>query len=150
MIVLDTSILVYAVGEDDPLREPCRRVIAAHGAGAIDAAVTIDVIAEFAHVRARRRPRADAVALARGYRTALPIVETTGSDLDHALELFQSHPGLNMLDAVLAAVAIANGAEALISADHGFAGIPRLNWVDPASSDLDVLLSGSLGGEPSG
>jgi predicted nucleic acid-binding protein len=149
MIILDTSVLVYAVGDEHPLREPCRRVISAHGTGAIDAAVTIDVIAEFAHVRARRRPRTDAVALARGYRAALPIVETTEADVDHALELFQSHPGLNMLDAVLAAVAIANGAEALISADHGFAGISRLNWIDPASSDLDALLTGSLGDEPS-
>ena len=31
MIVLDTTILVYAVGDEHPLRSPCREVIAAAG-----------------------------------------------------------------------------------------------------------------------
>jgi predicted nucleic acid-binding protein len=144
MIVLDTSVLVYAVGEEHPLREPCRRILQAHGSGAIEAATTIGAIAEFAHVRARRRSRSDAAALANHYRMALPIVETTGTDLDVALDLFERHDRLNMLDAVLAATAIANDADALVSADRGFRGIPRLRWIDPASSDLDILLTGSL------
>jgi predicted nucleic acid-binding protein len=144
LIVLDTTVLVYAVGEEHPLREPCRRVLAAHGAGAIDASTTLDVIAEFAHVRARRRSRADAVALARSYQTALPALATTEADIDSALNLFEAHPALGMLDAVLAAVAINNDAEALVSADTGFRGIPGLRWIDPASGDLNVLLAGRL------
>ena len=27
MIILDTGVLIYAVGEEHPLREPCRRLI---------------------------------------------------------------------------------------------------------------------------
>lgn len=33
LIVLDTSVLVYAVGTEHPLRHPCRRLIAAIGDG---------------------------------------------------------------------------------------------------------------------
>ncbi len=59
MILLDTSVLVYAVGGEHPLREPCRRVVNEIGAGRLAATTTVEVIQEFAHVRARRRGRTD-------------------------------------------------------------------------------------------
>ena len=59
MILLDTSVLVYAVGAEHPLREPCRAVIAAVGDGTIAATTTVEVLQEFAHVPARRRGRDD-------------------------------------------------------------------------------------------
>ena len=65
MIVLDTTVLAYAVGEAHPLRDPCRRLLAAHAEGRIEATTTVEVIQEFAHIRARRRTRPDAVRLAR-------------------------------------------------------------------------------------
>ena len=65
MIVLDTTVLSYAVGSEQALREPCRRLLQAHGDGHVEATPTLEVVQEFAHVRARRRSRADAVALGR-------------------------------------------------------------------------------------
>src|SRR2546422_121951 len=58
VIVLDTTVLAYAVGTEHPLRDPCRRMVAAILDGSITATTTIDVIQEFAHGYARRRPRA--------------------------------------------------------------------------------------------
>jgi len=87
VIILDTGVLIYAVGEKHPLREPCRRLIAAQGDGRVDAATTVEVIQEFAHVRTRRRSRTDAVALARSYKTALTLLVTQVEDLDLALTL---------------------------------------------------------------
>jgi len=140
VIVLDTTVLVYAVGEEHPLRGPCRRVLTSHGAGIIDAATTLDVIAEFTHVRARRRPRSDAVSLARAYRAALTTLATTDDDVDAGLDLFERHPGLSMFDAVLAAFAIARGAEALVSADRGFGEVPGLRWIDPSTRALESIV----------
>jgi len=60
MIVVDTTVLVYAVGTDHPLREPCQRLIRAIADGTILATTTIEVVQEFTHVRARRRDRKDA------------------------------------------------------------------------------------------
>jgi hypothetical protein len=70
VIVLDTTVLVYAVGTDHPLREPCQHLIravaggtaaAAHAAGA-EALVSADTgfsgIAAIHHVV----PDADGVA----------------------------------------------------------------------------------------
>ncbi len=89
MIILDTGVLIYAVGEEHPLREPCRRLIAAQGDGRVDAATTVEVIQEFAHVRARRRSREDATTLARSYKTAFTLLVTQAEDLDLGLTLYE-------------------------------------------------------------
>lgn len=140
MILLDTNILVYAVGSDHPLRLPCRRLLAAHAGGHVDCATTIAVIQEFAHTRARRYSRPDALQLARFYRRALHIELLVRGDLDLGLTLFERHPALDAFDALLASVALSHGADWLISADRAFGSVPYLPWIDPASPDLDQLL----------
>ena len=56
VIVLDTTVLVYAVGDDHELREPARRVVVtAVESGTAQATTTVEAIQEFVHVRARRR-----------------------------------------------------------------------------------------------
>lgn len=65
MIVLDTTVLVYAKGAEHPLRDPCRDLVAAIADERIAATTTAEVIQEFVHVRARRRDRSDAAALGR-------------------------------------------------------------------------------------
>ena len=140
MIVLDTAVLVYAVGEEHPLRAPCQRLLLAHGEGRIDGATTVEMIQEFARIRARRRPRLDAVDAARAFASSLTMLVATPEDLDRGLQLFADHPGLGSFDAVLAAVAIEHGAEALVSADVRFAGIPGLRWIDPATPEIESIL----------
>jgi hypothetical protein len=71
MIVLDTTVLVYAVGDDHTLREPARRIVEAVERGAVQATTTREAIQEFVHVRARRRTRADAAALGRAHASLL-------------------------------------------------------------------------------
>ena len=140
MIVLDTTVLAYAVGVEHPLRAPCRRLLRAHADGTIEAATAIEVVQEFAHIRARRRPRSDAATLARRYATALVLLTSTTEDLDLGLTLFERHPRLGAFDSVLAAVALQRGAEALVSADGAFGTVPDLPWIDPATPALDRLI----------
>ena len=140
MILLDTTVLAYAVGGDHSLREPCRRVLAARRDGRIEAATTVEVVQEFTHIQSRRRSRAEAAALARDVAASLTLLETSSANLDLGLRLFEEHPGLGMFDAMLAAVALDHGADALISADTGFATVPGLRWIDPATPALDEVL----------
>jgi predicted nucleic acid-binding protein len=141
MILLDSTILAYAVGSEHPLRTPCRNLLTAHGDGRIEATTTVEVIQEFAHIRARRRTRADAVRLARGYLSAFAVLAVSADDLDRGLALFERHPALGAFDSVLAAVALDRGAEALVSADRAFASVPKLRWIDPATPAMRRLLS---------
>jgi len=133
MIVIDTSVLVYAVGEDHPLRDPARRVMTSLRDGRIQARTSAEVIQEFAHVRARRRDRADARTLASAALVLLrPLISIEEKHVEAGLELWENIPELGSFDAILAAAAIDLSAE-LISADKAFGHVPMLDWVNLAS-----------------
>lgn len=140
MIVLDTTVLVYAMGAEHPLREPCRELIAAIAEGAIQATTTVEVIQEFVHVRARRRGRKDAAAAGRDYAELLaPLLSVAREDLQQGLALFERSDRLGAFDAVLAAAATAASASALISADTAFAGSAALEHVVPDAAGVARL-----------
>ncbi len=141
MIIVDTTVLVYAVGDDHELREPCRALVAAVEAGDLTATTTVEVIQEFAHVRARHRSRADAATLARSYAALFsPLLVVEAPDLLAGLTLFETSGGLGPFDAVLAAVAVRRGARGLVSADAGFTGIRGVHHLDPAAPGFSASL----------
>jgi predicted nucleic acid-binding protein len=141
VIVLDTTVLVYAVGDDHELRDPARAIVEAVEDGRIQATTTVEAIQEFVHVRARRRDRPDAAGLGRAYLGLLsPLLHPSEEDLVAGLRLFEREESLGAFDAVLAASAIAGGADALVSADRSFAGVRGLRWVDLGGDELATLL----------
>ena len=142
MILLDTTVLVYAKGQDHPLRDPCRDLIAAVADGSVEATTTVEVIQEFVHVRARRRDRSDAAALGRDYAELLsPLLAPDADDLLSGLALFERSPSIGPFDAVLAACAIHAGVQALVSADTGFAGLANVPHVLPDGAGVAALLA---------
>jgi uncharacterized protein len=143
VILLDTTVLIYAKGQDHPLRDPCRDLIAAIAERKVEATTTVEVVQEFVHVRARRRDRRDAASLGRDYAELLfPLLSPTAEDLDEGLALFERTEALGMFDAVLAASAIRAGMSALVSADGGFACVAELAHVVPDEAGLATLLAG--------
>jgi len=141
VIVVDTAVLLYAVGREHAFREPSRRLVDAVAGRRVDATTSVSVLQEFAHACARRRGRDECAALTRRYATLLaPLLVSTVSDLESALRLFQRHEQLGSFDAVLAATAMQAGATALVSTDAGFAGIRGLRQVVPGTVEFDALL----------
>ena len=141
MIVLDTTVLVYAKGADHPLRDPCRRLISLIADGTLAATTTVEVIQEFAHVRARRHGRSDAVALATDYALLLaPLLSITGEDLSGGLALFERVEQLGAFDAVLAA-ATARQATTLVSADRAFVAAPGIVHITPDADGIERLVA---------
>lgn len=141
MIVLDTTVLVYAKGSNHPLRDPCRRLIGAISEGGIEATTTAEAIQEFVHIRARRRDRSDAAALGRDYTDLLsPLLAPTDRELRRGLELFEEQPDLGAFDAVLAATALNAGAASLVSADRAFSSVADLGHVVPDGDGVASLL----------
>lgn len=138
MILLDTTILVYALGTDHPLRTPCRDIVAAIGEGRVSATTTVEVLQEFAHVRARRRGRADAASLASQYATLLaPLIAVDADDLIDGLRLFREHDRLGAFDAVLAAACLRREhLTGIVSADRAFDDVDGLTRFDPADPEL--------------
>lgn len=135
MIVLDTTVLVYAVGDHHGLRDPARSLIEAVASGAVRATTTVEAIQEFVHVRARRHSRPNAAQLGVAYADLLGPLLTPGEEaLREGLRLFERQPELGAFDAVLAAAALAADVDALVSADRAFASVRSLRWVDLADA----------------
>jgi predicted nucleic acid-binding protein len=133
LILLDTTVLVYAVGGDHPLQAPCRAAIQLLGDGRVRATTTVQVIQEFAYIRARRRSRSDAVTLALNYATVLgPLTQPELGDIEEGLLAFRASVTLGPFDAVLAATARRRG-WSLASADQAFGSVEGLTHLDPAS-----------------
>ena len=142
MIVLDTTVLVYAVGSEHPLREPCRDLIAAIADGRLRATTTVEVLQEFMHVRARHRGREDAVELARDYLDVLsPLLVIGEDDLQEGLRLYARGDRLGAFDAVLAATASRANAVAIVSADAAFAAAELPHVVPDADGVAGLLAS---------
>lgn len=140
MIVLDTTVLVYAKGAAHPLRDPCRHLIDAIAKGDLDATSTVEVIQEFVHVRAQRRERSDAVQLGHDCADLLaPLLTIDDEHLRRGLLLFKHSERLGAFDAVLAATAIDIDAEALVSADSAFAEVTGLSHVFPDDAGVKKL-----------
>jgi predicted nucleic acid-binding protein len=137
MIVVDTTILVYAKGGEHPLRGPCRALMEAVVRRAIEATTTPEVIQEFAHVRARRTGRTVATLEARDLVGALsPLLTVDVESLSVGLRVYEETPAIGAFDAVLAAAAIGLAVDALASADRGFGTVKGLTHLDPASPDF--------------
>lgn len=142
MIVLDTTVLVYAVGAGHRFRDPCARLLERIGQGRLAATTTAEVIQEFAHVRARRRSREDATRMATAFVDLLrPLLNPSDDDVRRGLALWSAGTSLGAFDAVLAETARTAGAEALVSADAGFGEVSRLRHVTPTQEAVDELLA---------
>jgi predicted nucleic acid-binding protein len=141
VIVLDTTVLLYAAGAEHPFLKPCQHLITAIAEGTLTGTTTVEVIQEFAHVRAKRRGRADAADLARDYIELLaPLLAVEETDLRDGLRLYAEGTGIGSFDAVLAAAARASGAEALVSADSAFSSIRGIRHVVPDADGVQSLL----------
>jgi predicted nucleic acid-binding protein len=141
MIVLDTTVLVYAKGADHPFRDPCRTLIGAIADREIEATTSVEAIQEFVHVRAKRRSRQDAAELGRDYADLLsPLLDVTRDDLRKGLALFERSKTLGAFDAILAAAALGRGVDALVSADVDFSSVDGLAHVAPDATGVERLL----------
>jgi uncharacterized protein len=141
VILLDTNVLVYAVGTPHLLRDSCRAIVQAVGDGHLEAGTTVEVVTEFLHVYAKRRPRTEAKSVASWYIELLgPPVQPGPQDLAAAIDLFARTPGLGSFDSLLAAVALQQRAEAVVTADTSFADVPGLRAEDPRSDWVRVRL----------
>ncbi len=142
MIVLDTTVLVYAVGAEHAYRDPCRTLLEAVTAGEIEATTTAEVVQQFAHVRARRRDRKDVAEHALDVvRLLSPLLPVGEQDVRDGLAIWLRSASLGAFDSVLAATAIAHNVEALVSADRYFAGIRDLVHVLPSAKGVAGLLT---------
>jgi predicted nucleic acid-binding protein len=139
-VFLDTSIFVYAVGVDHPLKDPCVRLLHAIGDGAVIGETSTLVVQELVHQRLRRvGDRRQAAARGQDVRSMCRVHAVDDDDLDRALSLFGQHDDIDAADALHAAVALRHAADHFVSADRAFADIEGLTWLAPPGAVSALL-----------
>lgn len=134
-VLVDTNVILYALGGPHAYAEPCRRILRLAGEGRIGLEAPVDLVQEILHHRARRlSDRRQAAAEAMATATLCRLHAVDPQDASSAAELFADSACLSARDAVFAAVAVRHGLDAILSADRDFDGLPSLRRVDPADS----------------
>ena len=99
MIFVDTSVLMYAVGKEHPLRQPARRFFAAAATDQQPLATSSEVLQELAHAYLPvERTDALAAALRLVDRTRMDVWPVEREDVLLGIELATLHPALGARD----------------------------------------------------
>jgi uncharacterized protein len=135
-VLVDTSVILYALGGPHAYAEPCRDIVALAGEGRIGMEAPVDLVQEVLHHRTRRlgdRRQAATEAMAAMTLCRLHAVEP--QDASSAVGLFADSARLSARGAVFAAVAIRHDLDTILSADDDFDDLSGLRRVDPADSE---------------
>jgi len=136
--LVDTAVLLYAVGGDHPQRADCRRIVAAAGTGQIELHASVEMVQEFVFHRMRRVDRLSAVRQARDVAALCVLHDFNRAVLQTALDLIADNDSLGGRDAVHAATAVQHGLSMIISPDLAFDDVPGLRRIDPTTAPADV------------
>ena len=99
MVFVDTSVLMYAVGREHPLRRPARRFFAAATTDQQPLATSSEVLQELAHAYLPvERTQALAAALRIVDRTRMEVWPLERDDVILGIELAARHPALGARD----------------------------------------------------
>jgi predicted nucleic acid-binding protein len=125
--LIDTNVVIYAMGKEHPLKQPARAVLEAVAAGTVLANVDAGALQEVLYVYARRGERA------RGVRVVAEMMELFPNpfpirkeEIAVARELMTEHHALDAWDAVHAAVVLTRHLVGILSADSDFDALPNV------------------------
>jgi predicted nucleic acid-binding protein len=143
-VLVDTNVILYAIGGPHPYAEPCRQIVALAGEGHIDMEAPVDLVQEVLHHRARRLgDRRQAATDAQAAATLCRLHAVEPQDASAAAKLFAGSNRLSARDAVFAAVAMRHGLDTILSADSDFDGLARLHRLDPGDPATATALAGA-------
>ncbi len=131
MRLIDTNVIVYAVGKAHPLREGARQVLDRVGEGALQANIDAEVLQEILHVYNARRERRKGVDTIDDLLLLFPNPFPIGrEEIEAARDLMRAYSFLSARDAVHAAVVQTHELEGIITADKIFNRIKSLKRFD--------------------
>lgn len=133
MILVDTTVLMYAAGTDHPHRAPSIRFLEAAALGEIEAAVDAEVLQEILHrYRAIGRWEQGRVLYDATRRLLTDVFPISAEVTDRARHILSVTEGVSARDAIHAAVVALEGLEGICSFDRGFDRIPDIRRLEPS------------------
>lgn len=129
-VLVDSSVVLHALGGESPYRPPCRALLQDLLAGTGRAYASTEMIQEVVHHRMRRATRDQALTEVRTLMPMFVLLNVDHEVLELSLELIE-HTHLRGRDAVHVATAKAYGIGAIASSDAGFDDVPGIHRIDP-------------------
>jgi len=127
LIFVDSNIPMYVAGRDHPNREPSRRLLDAARAGHLEICTSVEVLQEILYRYVGLKRPDLAVEIYDLFSQLCPIVFPVSlADTDRARDLVRTQRGLNVRDAVHAAVMLNNGVKEIATFDEGFDEVPGI------------------------
>ena len=134
MKLLDTNVVIYALGRDHLYREPCRAIIKQLEDRPHDYAADTEMLQEILHVFSYRGDVSKGVEAVGRLLDLFPdVIPITGAEISTASRLIGQPARLSVRDAIHAAVALEHGLEGIVSADRAFDYVPGLRRFDPVA-----------------
>lgn len=134
MKLIDTNIILYSLGREHPLKEPCRRLIAKITSGEIAANIDVEILQEVLYIYAHRNERVKGIAACRYLLDIFPNpFSVSKNEISSAISFMDKYPSLVSRDAIHASVVVNNKLKGIISEDRDYdmiKGIKRFKCRD--------------------
>lgn len=131
MRLIDTNVIVYAVGSVHPLKQASDRILSDIAAGTLAANLDVETLQEVLHLYSSRGERK------KGFRTIEHLLMLFPNpfpigreEIEKARDLMMEHSFLGARDGIHAAVVQAHDLEGIITADKVFDRIKGLKRFD--------------------
>lgn len=121
MRLIDTNVIVYAVGKAHPLREGARKVLDQVGEGTLEANIDAEVLQEILHVYSARGERTKGFDTINDLLLLFPNLFPIGrEEIEAASDLMRAYSFLTARDGVHAAVVRIHELDGIVTADKIF------------------------------
>lgn len=132
VIFLDANIIMYAIGKEHPLRNPCRKILEQIKNGTIEVVSCTEVIQEILYrYFSLKMPEIAKEASLAVKTICSQIYPVTIEETDLALELLLNNPSIGTRDAIHAATMMNHGINRILSTDSHFDSIAGIERVQP-------------------
>ena len=129
---VDTNVVMYAVGADHAMKQPCLQIFSDFEALPLKLMTSTEVLQELLHVYTARGKRNLAIELCRDFvETVDEVLPVTYDDFNWALQFHHHHEKIMARDSIHAATAVNNRISYILSADRHFDGLNGITRIDP-------------------
>lgn len=132
MKLIDTNIIMYALGRAHPLREKCRDIFTGIVNNAVEANIDTELLQELLYVYSSRGEREKGLMVVGDMLNLFPSPYAIKRDeIEKAKDLMKKYSTLVARDAIHCAVTITYDLEGIISTDKDLEQVKEINCLKP-------------------
>lgn len=120
MKLLDTNVVIYAIGGPHPLKEACQRLFQDIAGGNAAYVIDVELLQEVLYIYSSRGQRHQALQVFDLLLRIFPDPLSVGrAEVTAARDILQRHASLSPRDAIHLGVALTQGLEGVVTTDEG-------------------------------